>query len=190
MDPKALSHLVAAIDRLRPLTQAFGNGAAAPQSLIETLARRPDRSGPTVEELHKIMRVKLSGLYAEPTIQKHAHKHTVDRVKDATVRAFSANDSREAIAALLTLGGIGVPTASAVLAWSIPERYAVIDRRAWTTLRAFELLGAKPRQLRPLHYSAYLQVVRAAAESVGLTPQKVDLWPYAFDKCQLTPSLL
>ena len=66
------------------------------------------------------------------------------RVAARTRAAFATGDEAARMAALLSLDGVGVPTASALLYFAFPDRYPVLD------VRALESLGVP----RPLHLPA------------------------------------
>ena len=79
-------------------------------------------------------------------------------------------DPQEAVAILVSLKGIGVPTASAILAMIFPERYTVIDQRA---LRAVGI--ADPETAFYLLYNAYCRAT-AIANKVCLRTLDRALW--------------
>lgn len=76
---------------------------------------------------------------------------------------------------LTSLDGVGVPVASALLAMYQPERYGVMDRRAWKTL-----FGRDKAPFTARDYVRYLRRIRELGAEVGLTPREVDkaLWQY------------
>jgi hypothetical protein len=74
---------------------------------------------------------------------------------------------------LTALPGIGIGVASAVLALSEPEQYAIIDWRGWR-----QAFGTGRESFGCKHYCEYMRVVRSAAKQLGWQPQVVDwcLW--------------
>ena len=63
--------------------------------------------------------------------------------------------------ALLSLSGVGVPTASTLLYFAFPALYPILD------VRALESLGVKPRSQYPISFwLGYLEACRALAAAV------------------------
>jgi GrpB-like predicted nucleotidyltransferase (UPF0157 family) len=94
-------------------------------------------------------------------------------VTAATERALGASDEAERMAALLELGGVGVPTASTLLYVAFPQDYPILD------VRALESLGVKARSTYPLSFwLAYLEACRTIARQAGVSLRTLDkaLW--------------
>ncbi len=90
-----------------------------------------------------------------------------------TGRALGASDEAERMAALLELGGVGVPTASTLLYVAFPQDYPILD------VRALESLGVKARSTYPLSFwLAYLEACRTIAARAGVSLRTLDkaLW--------------
>jgi hypothetical protein len=90
-----------------------------------------------------------------------------------TGRALGASDEGDRMAALLELGGVGVPTASTLLYVAFPQDYPILD------VRALESLGVKSRSTYPLSFwLAYLEACRAIARQAGVSLRTLDkaLW--------------
>ena len=90
-----------------------------------------------------------------------------------TGRALGASDEAERMAALLELGGVGVPTASTLLYVAFPQDYPILD------VRALESLGVKARSTYPLSFwLAYLEACRTIARQTGVSLRTLDkaLW--------------
>jgi hypothetical protein len=102
--------------------------------------------------------------------------NTAARVRNATARAFAAEDELTRITTLLELDGVGMPTASTLLYVAFPDDYPILD------VRALESLGVTSRT----HYSAgfwldYLHACRELADRHGVTLRTLDkaLWQYS-----------
>jgi hypothetical protein len=65
------------------------------------------------------------------------------RVRTATRRALATKSERRRIEALMTLDGVSVPMASAILMLLQPRRYGVIDIRVWQLLYAMGAVTKK-----------------------------------------------
>ena len=79
------------------------------------------------------------------------------------------------IGALCLLRGVGVPVASAVLALAFPEKYAVIDFRAWR-----QCFGVDQTVFWVNDYKRYMREIQRLADELGWPPQEVDhaIWEY------------
>jgi hypothetical protein len=60
-----------------------------------------------------------------------AERNSASSVDAATRAAFGAPDERLRMAALLTLGGVGVPVASALLHFAFPNNYPILTTGRW-----------------------------------------------------------
>lgn len=99
--------------------------------------------------------------------------NTETEVEFATARAFRAADEGKRIEALTSLGGVGVPTASALLFFAFPNDYPILD------VRALESLGQKSRTIYPTTYwTDYLLACRRIAGELGVPIRTLDkaLW--------------
>lgn len=101
-------------------------------------------------------------------------------VCNATRGALETSDPVVAITALRRLRGVETPMASAVLAWTYPDRWPVIDVNAWCALsRAGLVRGCSSGiGLRLRNWIDYVAMVDRISHRSGRTPQKVDVWLY------------
>jgi len=78
--------------------------------------------------------------------------------------------------ALLVLQGVSVPSGSAVLTMLDPERYGVIDIRAWQLLHRSKVVeGAQSGTgLSVANWEAFLDAIRALATTLRATPRDVE----------------
>lgn len=100
-------------------------------------------------------------------------------VEGATRRALAAPDERSRMAALTSLRGVGVPTASTLLFAAEPERYPILDRRA------LESLGRRPRGVYPASFwLGYLDACRGLAAEHGVAQRTLDkaLWQHSYER--------
>jgi thermostable 8-oxoguanine DNA glycosylase len=65
-------------------------------------------------------------------------------IQEHIERAVHKSNVRDKVEALTSLSGIGVPVASAVLLFINPDRFTVIDERAWNVLQE---TGYLPQEL-------------------------------------------
>jgi hypothetical protein len=98
-------------------------------------------------------------------------------IRLATRRALApAADERERIEALLSLRGVGMPSASVLLHFALPDRYPILD------VRALESLGVTGRTSYPVPFwIAYVEACRALAAAHGVSLRTLDkaLWQHS-----------
>jgi len=98
-------------------------------------------------------------------------EHEVER---ATRSAFDATTEHERIVSLVQLEGVGVPVASALLAFAFPESYPILD------FRALETLGRRTNrtQYSPEYWVDYLEECRGIAKAANVSIRLLDkaLW--------------
>ncbi|MDQ3933335.1 MAG: hypothetical protein M3340_01745 [Actinomycetota bacterium] len=98
-----------------------------------------------------------------------------DVVKATTHAALTTADETLRMDRLTELDGVGVPIASALLFFTEPTRYPMLDRRAVRSL------GHAPRGKYPTEFWVrYLTFCRQLANDHGLTMRELDkaLWEY------------
>jgi hypothetical protein len=81
--------------------------------------------------------------------------------------------------ALLSLHGVGVPTASTLLYVAFPEDYPILD------VRALQSLGVKPRSQYPVSFwLGYLEACRCLAHRQGISMRTLDkaLWQHSKER--------
>jgi hypothetical protein len=104
-------------------------------------------------------------------------------VTRATGVALAATDERARIEALLTLNGVGVPTASTLLYFAFPAEYPILD------VRALDSLGVPGRSTYPVGFwLAYVAACRELAVRCGVSLRTLDkaLWQYSKERSAAT----
>ena len=105
--------------------------------------------------------------------------NTEPAVRTATRRALADPDETVRMQALLSLNGVGVPTASTLLYFAFPALYPILD------VRALESLGVKPRSQYPIAFwLGYLEACRALAAECGVSLRTLDkaLWQWSKER--------
>jgi hypothetical protein len=105
--------------------------------------------------------------------------NTAAAVRAATRRALGDPDEAARMQALLSLNGVGVPTASTLLYFAFPALYPILD------VRALESLGVKPRSTYPVSFwLGYLEACRALAAQCGVSIRTLDmaLWQWSKER--------
>ena len=109
--------------------------------------------------------------------------NTAGGVRTATRAALGpAADERERIEALLALRGVGLPTASVLLHFAMPERYPILD------VRALESLGVTVRSGHTVAFwLAYVEACRALAAEHGVSLRTLDkaLWQHSKERSRV-----
>ena len=105
--------------------------------------------------------------------------NTEPAVRAATRRALAEPDETARMQALLSLSGVGVPTASTLLYFAFPALYPILD------VRALESLGVKPRSQYPISFwLGYLEACRTLAAQSGVSIRTLDkaLWQWSKER--------
>lgn len=133
----------------------------------------------TLEEFYKICMWKSARQK-----QKYISQKNRNEVEAITRSAFVEQDEREKMKKLCELNGVGIPTASAILAVVFPEKYAVIDIRCLEMLR--EKFGYKiSKQTSLKSWIEYLNIMRNTAKENAITPRKLDMALFAMHREKL-----
>jgi len=103
-----------------------------------------------------------------------AERNAAAAIKQATRAAFKASDEVTRVACLISLEGVGIPVASALLHFAFPDRYPILDFRALHTL-------GDPRrrtQYSPAFWADYVKRCQDLAEQVSVSIRELDkaLW--------------
>lgn len=139
-------------------------------ALIERLRQSRKRGYLTAGELIAVCRWK------SPRSNALVRSNSHHRIRRATERVIGTADERERLDALLSLQGISVPSASAVLTMLEPERYGVIDIRVWQLLH---VLGAVRGNARGSGFTfdqwlQFLRVIRELASRLEVPARTVE----------------
>lgn len=150
------------------------------EPFLDRLRKLPDHSRLNVETLHLIAYEKSN---RKAGLVKNNAPDVLERV---TELAFSIEDDIKPLQLLCVLDGVDVPTASAILSWMFPDRWPVIDQRAWRTLYEAGVVTTRKNGigLGGSQWRVYLQAVRSLMNSLGdlaPIPQRVDRLLYGLD---------
>jgi len=143
-------------------------------SVISPVARK--RGYLTFGEYYKICMWKSNR-------QKPRYIKNIQTALNITKEAFSENDETKKIKTLCKLEGVGIPTASAILAVVFPDKYGVIDVRCIDMLRKFNF--PIRQQITIKNWLKYLEVLRKLASENKVTPREVDMALFAMHREKL-----
>ena len=135
----------------------------------------------TPQDFDAVLRWKLGWQYRR---QEQIRRVNTEPVITAVTRAAFEIESKDSefelrvrVGILTSLPGVGVPVASAILALVCPDRYGVIDVRAWR-----QVFPGRASDFSISGYLRYMRKLRALAEKLGWMPQEVDLAIWEFDR--------
>jgi len=119
----------------------------------------------TFDEFYKICMWKSAR-------QKQNYLKNKKTIKLVTKKVFSIDDENIKIQKLCGLKGVGIPTASAILAIVYPDKYAVIDIRC---IEMLQHLGYEIKKtITVKNWIKYISIVRTIAVDQKITPREVD----------------
>lgn len=129
----------------------------------------------TLSELNQILKFKLRNQYKrQEKIRGQNEEQLVRRITELALNIDTGNDTYNdeiRIKLLCCLSGISIPTASAILALTYPEKYAIIDRRNWRYLYSEKIKTSFTTR----DYLKYLEIIRRLADEYDLKPQTIDM---------------
>lgn len=137
--------------------------------LIKEFAKARPRGYLTKAELEKVCAWKSA------RVMKQVRRNSPAAVRNITRSAFSCSSELDKIETLLTLHGVGIPMASAILMFTDPGRYPVIDIRGWQLLHAMKAVKDNERgmSLTPKQWVEFLEITRKYARRLDATPRDV-----------------
>jgi hypothetical protein len=114
--------------------------------------------------------------WKSPRALHHYRRNAPARIHEASRRALAARSERTRIEHLLSLDGVSVPVASAILTLLDPRRYGVLDIRAWQMLYAVRGAEANPagRGFTVAQWIHYLETLRRHARRLGASARAVE----------------
>jgi len=138
--------------------------------LIRELRQARRRGHITTAELEKICRWKSARAI------HHIKKNSAVRVRTATRRALATQDEGRCLEALMSLDGVSLPMASAVLTLLNPRRYGVIDIRVWQLLYGIGAVTKNPSGVGFTfsHWHQFLMIIRQFAEEFHVSARDIE----------------
>ncbi len=124
------------------------------------------------------------GMWKSPRPKQHYLSNDPETVISVSAKALAAPSDREKLTKLIELSGVSLPVATAILTLIYPEKYGVIDIRAWKVFHLYGVLdwreGGKGFTVEDC--LAYLDVLRRYADSLHVTPRDIDRSLYIYHK--------
>ena len=138
--------------------------------LIRELKQARRRGYLTPAELERICRWKSA------RVIHHIKKNSAARVRTATRRALATPSERRRLETLMSLDGVSVAMASAILTLLNPRRYGVIDIRVWQLLYGMGAVTKNPSGVGFSfdHWHQFLMIVRQFAEEFHVSARDIE----------------
>lgn len=122
-----------------------------------------------------------SGRFYETDIEA-PQKNSEEEIRSKVERAVHESGIQTRVDALISLNGIGVPVASAILLFIDPDRFTVIDERAWNVLQETGyLLDDISDDPTVEEYLLYLGTCRALANEYDVSLRALDMALWVLD---------
>jgi len=132
------------------------------------------------EDLEWIIEWKV-GVFTKPTL-KHLRSNDDEEITARIDEAVHESSIRSKVELLTSLTGIGVPVASAILLFINPNRFTVIDERAWNVLQQTGYLSQDLSDDPTVEeYLLYLGVCWALANEYDVSLRTLDMALWALD---------
>lgn len=133
----------------------------------------------TASEFDEILHWKLGQQYERQQKLRAANSDEIIRAVTGPALTICHEDPEYQLELrmdiLCALRGVSTPVASAILALTFPDQYAVIDFRVWR-----QLFDEERTTFFTPDYKKYMQKIRPLAEQLGWRVQEVDhaIWEY------------
>jgi len=124
------------------------------------------------------------GVFVKPVL-RNLRENDDEKVQTRVEEAVHETSIRSKVEALTSLQGVGVPVASAILLFIDPERFTVIDKRAWGALREMEYIDRELSEDPSVdEYLLYLGACWTLANEYDVSLRTLDmaLWALGGDE--------
>jgi hypothetical protein len=160
------------------------------RSLAELLEREllTDETEPTAALFRELRHVKRAKQFSRSEFIKmcrwkssraihHYRRNSSAAVRRTSREVLRTRNERQRLELLIRLKGVSVPTASAILTLIDPERYGVLDIRAWQLLFRIGAVEKKPGGVGFVFadWDRYLSILRAHARALRVPVRCVEL---------------
>lgn len=147
-------------------------------AMLNDMAQVKQRGYLLKQEFLKIMHWK------SPRPINHYKQNSPEEIKLITQLAFAADHDALKIHILTALKGVKYPSASAILMFYDPAKYAVLDIRVWKQLHRLKIVSENAKgQAFTFHQAEkFLQLIREIAQKMNLTPRQVEKRLFDYDR--------
>ncbi|MBK9131553.1 MAG: hypothetical protein IPM20_07985 [Gammaproteobacteria bacterium] len=108
----------------------------------------------------------------------HYQSNSIESIRAATAKAFTAANDASALAALMQLQGVALRTASAILHWMRPDQFPILDVRVVAALGLAESASYEDFEF----YSLVASEVRGLARECDIDLRIIDRALWTWDK--------
>ncbi|MCK8816269.1 hypothetical protein MWH28_02690 [Natroniella sulfidigena] len=152
----------------------------------ETSGLYPQKLGRIGEKYHQKGYLTIEELYQLAHLNStrssyHVKKNPAKRVEKVTEAAYQLEDEFCQLALLVSLQGIGTPTASAILTSLDDTQHAVVDTRVWATLYKLGYFEREKERFKPDDYLRMIEIIRQMAKQEGFKVAEVGYALFAYD---------
>ncbi len=109
------------------------------------------------------------------------------KIRQVTKKAFNETDEFKKMKILTSLSGVSIPTASAILSMTNPDKYPIIDIRVVQTLQ--DLGKIKWKTITYRNWIKYIDIVRGIARNGQRTVRDVEKGLFAYNRIKLDKDL-
>lgn len=174
------------------------------KSLGDLLAREPiaEEDPQTIKIIKRLRHIKSDRelsrgefldicYWKSPRSIRRCERNSATAVEKATKKVFRTRSEKRRLELLTSLQGVSVPTASAILTLTDPQRYGVIDIRVWQLLYALQSVRNNPagQGFTFRHWYHYLQILRHHAKRLRVPVRLVELTLFKFHQEHQTGTL-
>jgi thermostable 8-oxoguanine DNA glycosylase len=147
---------------------------AAELEIIRELSTLPEPKSLNRDQFLRIC------LWKTPRPRRFYESNSGEEIMRVTREACAATDDLEKLRLLLRLKGVSVAVGSTLLHFLEPDRFAIFDVRARSTLSRAGLWRRSDSDASPGAWVDYVRLTRALAADIGVSLRKLDkaLWAY------------
>ncbi len=113
---------------------------------------------------------------------RKAEDNSDEVIEKITKFAFEVDSEEIKMRVLTSLNGVSIPMASAILTITYPEKYGVIDIRAWHSLYNLGLVKYRKDVFNIKDWLLYLKIIRQLSNDYDFTPRQIDKAMFMYDK--------
>ncbi len=157
--------------------------------------RVTDEDPTTADLIHRLRHVKREGEFSRaeflemcrwksPRAIRHYERNSPGTIRRVSRAVLATRSERKRMEALTSLDGVSIPMASAILTLIDPERYGVLDIRAWQLLFAIDSVRRNPRGrgFTFTHWHQYLRQLRRHSREFRVSARAVELTLFKYHR--------
>lgn len=116
------------------------------------------------------------GIWKSPRPQKLYEENSEEDIKEISKIVFSTDNERIKASVLITLTGINIASASAILMLTDPQNYGVIDIRVWQILYLYGVVNhnSEGKNLTINDWLEYLAFLRKYSKEFNVTARTIE----------------